>query len=157
MRAVNAPADPLSRVRERVRVRARALREMPTEAEALLWFHLRDRRLGGHKFRRQHSIGKYFADFVCVELMLVVEIDGGQHVEAAIYDETRTKLMQANGFRVLRFWNHEVLTQIDAVREKILDALQTLTPTLSRTRERGQDKIPPAVLAGEPDHKDTLP
>jgi len=136
MQAKVAPADPLSRTRERVRVRARELREIPTEAEALLWFHLRDRRLSGHKFRRQKSIGAYFADFVCMDAMLVVELDGGQHVDAAAYDEKRTQAMEANGFKVLRFWNNQVLAETAAVLEQILDALTTLTPTLSRVRER---------------------
>jgi len=122
------PSDPLSRTRERVRVRARALREAPTDAESLLWFHLRDRRLANHKFRRQRPIGPYFADFACLEAMLVVELDGGQHVEAATYDERRTRFMENQGYRVLRFWNNEVLMQTDAVRERILQALQEDRP-----------------------------
>ncbi|MFM9927823.1 endonuclease domain-containing protein [Variovorax sp. H27-G14] len=121
-------SGPLSRSRERVRVRARSLRETPTDAEALLWFHLRDRRLADHKFRRQRPIGLYFADFACIDAKLIVELDGGQHVDAAEYDENRTRFMQAQGYRVLRFWNHEVLTQTDAVRERILQALQEDSP-----------------------------
>jgi len=129
---------PLSRERERARVRARALREAPTDAESLLWFHLRDRRLGNHKFRRQRPIGPYFADFACLDAMLVVELDGGQHVEAAAYDENRTRFMQAQGFRVLRFWNNEVLTQTDAVRERILQALQEGNPHPSPLPQAGE-------------------
>ncbi|SEI94309.1 MULTISPECIES: endonuclease domain-containing protein [unclassified Variovorax] len=121
-------AGPLSRLRERVRVRARSLRETPTDAEALLWYHLRDRRLAEHKFRRQRPIGPYFADFACLEAKLVVELDGGQHVDAAAHDENRTRFIEAQGYRVLRFWNHEVLTQTDAVRERILRALQEDSP-----------------------------
>jgi len=121
-------SGPLSRERERARVRARALREAPTDAESLLWYHLRDRRLGHHKFRRQRPIGPYFADFACLEAKLIVELDGGQHVDAAAYDENRTRFIEAQGFRVLRFWNDEVLTQIDAVRERILQALQAADP-----------------------------
>ena len=136
MRAKVTPADPLSRTRERVRVRARELREIPTEAEAMLWSHLRDRRLGGHKFRRQKAIGAYFADFVCMDAMLVIEVDGGQHADAAAYDEKRSKAIEANGFRVLRFWSNQVLAETAAVLEQILGALTTLTPTLSRVRER---------------------
>ena len=158
MQAVVAPADSLSRARERARVRARGLREVPTEAEALLWFHLRDRRLAGHKFRRQHPIGRYFADFACLASRLVIEVDGGQHARAVAGDEARTLVMQANGFRVIRFWNHEVLMQTSAVLDKILVALSTtLTPTLSRVRERGQDQMPFATVASAPDHKDPLP
>ena len=93
----------------------------------------------GHKFRRQRPIGPYFADFACLEARLVVELDGGQHVEAVAYDAARTLAMEREGFRVLRFWNNEVLTQIDAVCEQILRTAQTLTPALSRMRERVQD------------------
>jgi adenine-specific DNA-methyltransferase len=118
----------LSRERERARVRARALREAPTDAESLLWYHLRDRRLANHKFRRRRSIGPYFADFACLEAKLIIELDGGQHVEASAYDENRTRFMEAQGYRVLRFWNNEVLTQTDAVRERILQALQEDNP-----------------------------
>jgi adenine-specific DNA-methyltransferase len=121
-------SGPLSRERERVRVRARSLRETSTDAEALLWFHLRDRRLANHKFRRQRPIGSYFADFACVEARLVVELDGGQHAQAAAYDEDRTRFMQSQGYRVLRFWNDEVLTRTKAVRERILQALQEDNP-----------------------------
>ena len=141
-------AGPLSRSRERarvrVRVRARSLRETPTDAEALLWLHLRDRRLAGYKFRRQRPIGPYFADFACIEAKLIVELDGGQHVEAAAYDEKRTQFMQAQGYRVLRFWNNEMLTQTDAVRERILVALQESSPHPN-----------PLPLAGEGARQDT--
>ena len=145
-------AGPLSRERERVGVRARALRKTATDAESMLWFYLRDRRLGDFKFRRQRPIGPYFADFACLEAMLVVELDGGHHADATEYDQRRTQFMQRQGFRVLRFWNNDVLTQTAIVREQILLALRadphpdplplagegvsTLTPTLSRTRKR---------------------
>ena len=114
----------LSRSRERVRVRARALRTSSTDAEALLWHHLRDRRLAGYKFRRQRPIGTYFADFACLESALVVELDGGQHVEQAVYDDERTRFIESQGFRVLRFWNNDVLTQTPVVLEQILLACQ---------------------------------
>ena len=114
----------LSRVRERARVRARSLRAEPTDAEALLWFHLRDRRLDDHKFRRQRPIGPYFADFACLEARLVVELDGGQHVEAAANDIERTNFFEMQGYRVLRFWNNDVLTHTAVVLEQILLALQ---------------------------------
>ncbi|MGF6351136.1 endonuclease domain-containing protein [Variovorax sp. W2I14] len=118
----------LSRERERARVRAGSLRETPTDAEALLWYHLRDRRLANYKFRRQRPIGPYFADFACLEAKLILELDGGQHVEAAAYDESRTHFMQGQGYRVLRFWNNEVLTQTESVRERVLQALQEGSP-----------------------------
>ncbi|SEF19912.1 Very-short-patch-repair endonuclease [Variovorax sp. NFACC28] len=121
-------AGSLSRLRERARVRARSLRATPTDAEAMLWHHLRDRRMANQKFRRQRPIGPYFADFACLEAKLIVELDGGQHAEAVAYDENRTRFMEAQGYRVLRFWNHEVLTQTDVVRERILQALQEDSP-----------------------------
>jgi very-short-patch-repair endonuclease len=119
-------------------VRARELRSGSTDAELLLWSKLRARQLAGLKFRRQRPIGPYFADFACVELALVIELDGGQHAEAPAlhYDTQRDESMRALGFTTLRFWDNEVLTQTDAVLERILVAAQTLTPTLSRKRER---------------------
>ena len=118
-----SPLDPLSRQRERARVRASALRKTLTEAEALLWYHLRDRRFAEHKFRRQRPIGPYFADFACLDAKLVIELDGGQHVDAAAYDADRTRFIEGQGFRVLRFWNNDVLTQMSVVLEQILLAL----------------------------------
>ena len=136
-------SSPLSRARERVgvRVRARALRKGSTDAEALLWSRLRARQLSNLKFRRQHPIGHYFADFACVEIGLVIELDGGQHAEdvALHRDQTRSDDMAALGFQTLRFWNNDVLLQTEAVLEKILQVAGTLTPALSRTRERAPE------------------
>ena len=131
-------SDSLSRVRERAGVRARALRRQQTEAEALLWKHLRSRQLLGLKFRRQHPIGSCFADFACIEIGLVIELDGGQHADegAAAQDTARALCMAAAGFTTRRFWNHEVLQQTAAVLETIAHCANTLTPALSRTRER---------------------
>ena len=117
-------------------MRARALRKAQTDAENLLWYRLRNRQLLDLKFRRQRPIGKYFADFACIEIGLVIELDGGQHVERLAYDAQREQDMQTMGFRTLRFWDHEVLKEIDAVVEKIRQVAETLTPTLSRKRER---------------------
>jgi adenine-specific DNA-methyltransferase len=142
----------LSRERERAGVRAgtdakaRTLRQTPTDAEALLWYRLRDRRLAGHKFRRQRPIGPYIADFVCLDAGLVVELDGGQHVEAAAYDARRTRFIEAQGHRVLRFWNGEVLTQVEAVLERIFQALQ-----------EGRPHPNPLPLAGEGARRSPLP
>lgn len=102
---------------------ARKLRRKMTDAEALLWRHLRDRQCGGVKFRRQFPIDRYVADFACWDAKLVVEIDGGQHADN-IRDEVRTHEIEAYGFRVLRFWNHDVLANIDGVLETIAEALQ---------------------------------
>ena len=131
-------SDSLSRVRERAGVRARALRRQQTEAETLLWKHLRSRQLLDLKFRRQHPIGPYFADFACIEIGLVIELDGGQHADegAAAQDTARARCMAAAGFATRRFWNHEVLQQTAAVLETIAHCASTLTPALSRTRER---------------------
>ena len=130
-----------TRERVRVRVRARALREGQTDAEALLWSRLRDRQLSNLKFRRQRPIGLYFADFVCLEIGLVIELDGAQHTDGASfdYDQKRSSDMATLGFQTLRFWNNDVLTQTDAVLEKILQIAETFTPALSPQRETAQD------------------
>jgi adenine-specific DNA-methyltransferase len=101
---------------------ARSLRRAGTKAERALWHRLRDRRLAGHKFRRQHPVGAYFADFACVEAGLVIELDGGQHGSPgdAVYDAQRTAAMLADGFHVLRFTNREALMQIDDVLGVVL-------------------------------------
>jgi very-short-patch-repair endonuclease len=118
------------------------LRRGSTDAEALLWSRLRARQLANLKFRRQHPVGHYFADFACVEIGLVIELDGGQHAEhaGASYDQKRGDDMAALGFHTLRFWNNDVLLQTEAVLDKILQVAGTLTLALSRTREREQDK-----------------
>ena len=104
--------------------RARALRKRPTEAELLLWRHLRYRQLNGHRFRRQHPIGKYIVDFACFERRLVIELDGGQHAGQKTYDATRTDWLRERGYKVLRFWNNQVMQEIDAVKFAILQALE---------------------------------
>jgi len=104
-------------------MKARELRKNPTDAERKLWSHLRRRQIGGHKFRRQLPLGPYFVDFVCLEKKLVVEVDGGQHNEQGDYDVKRTEWLEAQRFRVLRFWNNEVLKEIEIVKEVIEEAL----------------------------------
>ncbi|GIL39207.1 endonuclease domain-containing protein [Roseiterribacter gracilis] len=103
--------------------RARALRRVATDVERSLWRRMRNRALAGCKFRRQLPIGPYFADFACVEAKLVVELDGSQHADAAAYDATRTAYMEAQGWRVLRFWNNEVMQNLDGVLVAIAAAL----------------------------------
>ncbi|MDO4245108.1 MAG: endonuclease domain-containing protein [Deinococcus sp.] len=100
--------------------RARQLRRNQTEAEDKLWHELRGSKLG-HKFRRQHPIGPYIADFACITKGLVVELDGGQHAEesARLYDAERTAYINAAGFKVVRFWNNEVLGNMIGVLEVI--------------------------------------
>jgi len=99
---------------------ARALRRRSTDAERALWAILRNRQLSGFKFRRQHSIGPFVADFACVDAALAVEVDGGQHATALQSDSRRSAILAARGFTVIRFWNNEVLDNIDGVREAIL-------------------------------------
>src|SRR5262249_47224683 len=95
---------------------SRDLRSAQTDAEALLWRHLRSRQLGGHKFVRQEPIGRYICDLVCREKHLIVEADGGQHAESAA-DAARDQWLIARGYRVLRFWNNDILENIDGVLE----------------------------------------
>jgi very-short-patch-repair endonuclease len=91
-----------------------------------LWRTLRDRQISGLKFRRQHPFGDYIVDFVCLENKLVIEVDGSQHGEQAGDDDLRTQRLQTAGFHVLRFWNNEVLQELDAVMEKIWGTVQEL-------------------------------
>ena len=94
---------------------ARKLRRLTTDAEALLWQHLRNRNLAGLKFRCQHPVGRYVTDFCCEEEKLVVELDGGQHADDVEQDEKRTQYIETYSFRVVRYWNSEVLNNIDGV------------------------------------------
>ena len=96
-----------------------ALRNNMSDAERAMWHFLRGRQISGLKFRRQHPFADYILDFVCPEIKLVIEVDGGQHEQQAKYDENRTQKLQAAGFRVLRFWNNEVLKEKESVKEKI--------------------------------------
>jgi len=106
-----------------LRNNARHLRKNLTDAEQQLWRHLRLRQIDAHKFRRQHPIGNYIADFVCIERKLIVEVDGGQHADQLGYDAARTAWLEAAGYRVLRFWNNEVLENIEGVVERVREAL----------------------------------
>ena len=109
---------------EEIWEKARDLRHNATDAERRLWQHLRGRQLQGLKFRRQYPIAGYVADFACIEARLVIELDGGQHSEQAEYDAERTRKMQANGYRVLRFWNDDVLLRTEAVLDEISRCLR---------------------------------
>jgi very-short-patch-repair endonuclease len=105
-----------------MRRHARALRSRMTHAERKLWFALRDRRFAGFKFRRQVPIGRFIPDFVCFEARLVIEIDGGQHADS-VRDQLRDRWFAANRFRVLRFWNNEVLKNLEGVMTVLAEAL----------------------------------
>jgi adenine-specific DNA-methyltransferase len=103
----------------------RELRGNSTDAERRLWRHLRDRRFEEFKFRRQHPVGPYIVDFICVRRGVVIEVDGSQHYEdeGVLRDERRTAYLEAQGLRVLRFTNTEVLTQTSGVFDMIWAAL----------------------------------
>lgn len=104
---------------------ARTLRQDSTDAEQRLWRYLRNRRLAGYKFRRQHPFPPYILDFYCDAAKLAVELDGGQHNsdEGRAHDEIRTSFLASHGIQVIRFWNDVVLTETDAVLEAIHNAL----------------------------------
>ena len=99
--------------------RAISLRKRSTEAEKLLWQHLRSRQLEGLKFRRQQPIDNYIVAFVCLEKRIIIEVDGGQHAVEKGKDIKRDDYLEKNGFRVLRFWNNDVLTNINGTLEII--------------------------------------
>jgi very-short-patch-repair endonuclease len=117
------------------------LRKRPTEAEKLLWSHLRGRQLDGLKFRRQQPIGNCVVDLVCLEKGVIVEVDGSQRVEKE-KDNRRDTWLEEEGFKVLRFWDNEVLTNIDGVleviRENCLDH-----PPLAPPLKGGESELPP--------------
>ena len=95
--------------------RAGELRQNQTEAEAKLWSRLRAHRMAGVQFRRQHAIGNYIVDFCSPRRKLIIELDGSQHLDQAEYDLERTQYLEVKGYRVLRFWNNDVMNEIDAV------------------------------------------
>ena len=103
--------------------RARKLRAEATDAERALWSRLRRRQVLDCKFRRQQPLGRYIVDYVCFEKRLIVEVDGSQHIEQQSYDEARTQWLESQGYRVLRFWNDEVLNRTESVVEAIAEQL----------------------------------
>ena len=104
--------------------KARELRKNPTNAEQALWKHLRMRQIGGYKFRRQQPIGPYIVDFISFERRVIIEVDGGQHSQQTEYDTERTTWLNAQGYRVLRFWNNQILEEVEAVKAGILKVLE---------------------------------
>jgi very-short-patch-repair endonuclease len=108
--------------------RARALRQNMTEAETRVWQMLRAHCMNGYKFRRQVPIGRYIADFVCHEARLVVEIDGGQHDSSSPRETERSGFLQTEGYRILRFWNNDILANPDGVYEAIVTELAASPP-----------------------------
>ena len=123
--------------------RARVLRQRMTDAERLLWRHLRNRELGGWKFKRQYPVGPFIVDFICVEKNIVIEVDGGQHAENEELDLQRSAYLNKMGYRVVRFWNNEVLQETEVVQRDFRDlgewqAEFPLTPTLSPIGGEGE-------------------
>jgi very-short-patch-repair endonuclease len=112
------------RVKLKSYLRARILRQNLTEAEKKLWTRLRAHRLAGAGFRRQHPIGIYIVDFCAPREKIIIELDGDQHGKQKEYDELRTAFLREKGYRVLRFWNGEVMRNINGVLETILNCLQ---------------------------------
>jgi len=101
----------------------RRLRRNQTDAERALWFRLRDRRLSGWKFRRQAPFDRFIVDFICAEARLIIELDGGQHAMRSEQDANRTAVLDSMGYLVLRFWNNDVLSNIDGVLEVISNTM----------------------------------
>ncbi len=102
---------------------ARNLRKNQTDTEQILWSHLRNRQVADCKFRRQYPIGAYIVDFVCLSKNFIIELDGSQHLDAKNHDAARTKFLNDKGFKVIRFWNNDVLENTEAVLEKIYNVL----------------------------------
>ncbi len=122
---------------------ARELRHRLTDAESRVWWRIRSRQLAGFKFRRQHPVGPYIADFICLEAGLVIELDGGQHLDSAS-DARRDVWFERQGYRVLRFWNNEALVQTEAVLEAILKALTAGSPQVGgRSKPFVDAEVPP--------------
>ena len=137
------PEHPDWKVSPQLRANARALRRNSTDAERILWSQLRANRLNGTSFRRQAPIETYVADFVCHAAKLVIEIDGGQHFsdEGERADARRSAVIEAKGFKVLRFSNHDVMTNRVGVLEAIAAAAAERAPTPTLPRKRGREQI----------------
>ncbi len=107
----------------KTRTHAIELRKEPTPAERKLWAVIRNDQLGVN-FRRQHAIGNYIPDFVCIEKKLIIELDGSQHLEQEEYDNERTKYLESLGYKVIRFWNNDVMNNVDGVILVMLNAME---------------------------------
>ncbi|MDQ8756314.1 endonuclease domain-containing protein [Sphingosinicella sp. LHD-64] len=118
-----------------LRTRAKAMRSAPTDAERKLWDLLRAKRLSEYKFKRQVPIDNYIVDFACLRQRLIVEADGGQHDASS--DASRDIYLRSQGFRILRFWNNDILTNKEGVTQRILEALVSPLPNPSPAEGRG--------------------
>jgi len=136
----------VSALSTRLKTSARALRQKQTDTERLIWGQLRSRRFLKVKFRRQFPIGPYIVDFCSLTSKLIVELDGGQHGLNRLKDGKRTKYLEAEGFHVIRFWNHDVFKNLDVVLEQIQQKVQDNPLTLpSPASGRGKPKSPPRL------------
>jgi len=106
------------------------LRHALTPAETKLWLYLRASQLDGNSFRRQHAIGPYITDFCCIKAKLVIELDGSQHLEQEEYDLQRTAFLESQGYRVIRFWNNDVMNNMDGVIASIQEVFVNQTPDI---------------------------
>ena len=114
---------PAKRSNSKTMHRAGELRKEPSPAERKLWAYLRGDNLQGVNFRRQHALGNYIVDFVSIKRKLIIELDGSQHLEQEEYDTERTKFLQSMGYTVIRFWNHQIMNEMDNVIKAIEFAL----------------------------------
>ncbi|MEA3276879.1 MAG: endonuclease domain-containing protein [Pseudomonadota bacterium] len=137
-----------------LRDQAKRLRSHQTDAELRLWYHLRGHRFLDLKFKRQKPMGRYIVDFICHERRLIVEVDGGQHALRTGYDHQRDTWLREQGYRVLRFWNHEVMQQLDGVLERIRSAALAPSPP-TPLPQAGEGSVVERLAADKED-KDTL-
>jgi very-short-patch-repair endonuclease len=121
---------------------------MASDAEQKLWYFLKRKQVNGLRFRRQYPVGPYFADFICLQARLVIEVDGSQHGEPAhiAHDARRTAWLERNGFRVLRFWTHAVMADIGAVMDGIENAIRHPLPQMTLSDAQGH--LPPPAGGG---------
>ena len=117
---------------------AKNLRRNSTDTERLLWKHLRSKQIEGLKFRRQEPIGKYIVDFVCFEKKIIVEADGGQHASELVKDSLRSDWLKNEGFKILQFWNNDILQNTEGVLETIREACLTSHPPLTPPIKGGE-------------------
>jgi len=103
---------------------ARQLRENQTQVEKRLWYRIRSRQIHGAKFRRQATIGRYIVDFACFEHQLIIELDGGQYASPSLREDERTAWLKSQGFSILRFWNNDIIENMDGVLQRIAEGLE---------------------------------
>jgi len=150
---IELPTSELQNVRRTV-AKARKLRRNSTDVERKFWHRIRDKQIDEYRFRRQRPIGRYIVDFICLEARLIVELDGGQHAEDAAYDQRRTAFLESLGYRVLRFWNNEVIENMTGVlerlRETLLETQAPTPPSALPLAGEGTDRAEGEVAAGTP-------